>query len=123
MITFIEKENSIPSNKNENKKSTNEFNATNENNLGIQSTFVFSTRNSSMLNSYNNNNLNNYEIDSLENKNFTPSCYSNEIDPDVYPQNSSNFNYEMINFDRDIRVEDQMYPTSFIWNFEDYFTI
>jgi hypothetical protein len=29
----------------------------------------------------------------------------------------------MINFDRDIRVEDQMYPTSFIWNFEDYFTI
>lgn len=88
-----------------------------------QSTFTFSKSNS-LIESSNakiQNNVNIYDIDSCENKNYFTPPYSNDIEPDFYPQ--CTFNCDLMNIERDVKPDDGLYGGSFIWNFEDYFSI
>jgi len=63
------------------------------------------------------------ELHSMENRNFTSTITSRESDSDFYTSNSPNFN-DLLNYDRDIKTDDALYGNgTFIWNFEDYFTI
>jgi len=62
--------------------------------------------------------------DSYENANFRSTLISKDADCDFYANNANNFNYDLINCERDIKTDDALYgASSFIWNFEDYFTI
>jgi hypothetical protein len=144
MMTFVEKESSCNSLKTTNTINTNTsvntsnqinfnnnitFNTSYEkspidpaHNFSIQSTFTFSKNNSLIDSPHNksNNNVNIYDLDCVDNKNFTQG-YSKEIDSEFYPNND--FNYDIMNVDRDIRVDDPIYGSFPMWNLEDYFTI
>jgi len=60
------------------------------------------------------------EVD-YENKNYT-SYNTNKMDTDFIPYNT-NFNFDILNCEKDIKCEDNLYNGAFMWNFEDYFSI
>lgn len=146
MMTFVEKENSNTLNTSISSNPTNRVNLVNTNNerynniivdklpdtkailnlsspndFSLQSTFC-SSKNISIRDSPNiNNNISNlYDLDSMDNKNYLQNYSNCNLNLQFYPQN--NINCDMMNTDRDIQVDDGNYG-SFMWNFEDYFTI
>jgi len=60
------------------------------------------------------------EVDNYDNRNFGSTITSRVCDSDIY--SSNNFNYENYERDEKSSVEESS-ANSFIWNFEDYFTI
>jgi hypothetical protein len=60
------------------------------------------------------------EADNYDNRNFGSTITSRVCDSDIY--SSNNFNYD-VNYERDEKSEEACGANSFIWNFEDYFTI
>lgn len=93
------------------------------NNFSIQSTFPFSNKSGSLMDSNHSNHLPNiYDLDTADKQNYTPP-YSNNLESDFYPNNSYNFNCDLMNIERDIKAEDHYYGGSFMFNLEDYFTI
>jgi hypothetical protein len=65
-------------------------------------------------------------VDNFDNGNFHSTLSSRVCDSEFYSSNNSNnFNYDIIPFDREVKVEDSFNPqgNTFMWNFDDYFTI
>jgi len=64
------------------------------------------------------------DIDNVDNRNFNSTITSRACDSDFYSSNgNNNFNYDIM-CERDIKADEPIYSgNSFIWNFEDYFTI
>jgi len=58
------------------------------------------------------------EADNYDNRNFGSTISSRVCDSDIY--SSNNFNYDA---NCDEKTEEACGANSFIWNFEDYFTI
>lgn len=62
--------------------------------------------------------------DSIDSNNFRSVLITKEADCDFYNNNVNNFNYGLIDCEREIKQDEAFYgASSFIWNFEDYFTI
>ena len=61
-----------------------------------------------------------HDTSSLNNRNYSSSYSQKEIESD-YP--FSNFNFDILNCDKDNKSDEALYGGSFIWNFEDYFSI
>jgi hypothetical protein len=63
------------------------------------------------------------DLENLENKNFSSSYSGKEMEGDFIPYSSNHFNFDILNCEKEMKNDEGLYGGSFMWNFEDYFSI